>query len=37
MAQEAMSVFGHGQTSLTVAPVVVNLNFFSSPDVLSFH
>jgi len=32
-----LSVCGHGQTSLTVAPVVVNLNFLNSPAVLRFH
>ena len=33
MGQSLIFVSQHGQTSLTVAPLVVNLDFFNSPAV----
>ena len=33
MGQSLIFVSQHGQTSLTVAPLVVNLDFFNSPTV----
>jgi len=32
-----LGVWTHGQTSLTVPPFVVNLNFFNSPRFPSFY
>ena len=36
MGQSLIFVSQHGQTSLTVAPLVVNLDFFNSPTVPRF-